>query len=646
MSQLPKFLYSTPQDLLSTVTMTKGEVLDGVDILSQRPLDECTFNNTVAALSRLLARAQDVFNVVMFLQSVDPRPEMRKASEDASNIFTQMINTIFTNPQLYQRIEQTHSSDPTDIRLRQFILNGFPSHSRTSNTNNPPDRISHQHLGHCANHPSVGTLAAEFENNLREFKPKIELSRAQLRGVTENLLNETRQPNGLYQIKYEDMNEVISQCQLRSIRAQVMNLTESYCPQNGPVLVNLIMGRTHVARDQGWANWADRAVASTMAKTPGRVIQFLDQIQPPLKKSVTTFARNLSDFAGFPIKCYDVDHYHVKWVQQNLGRNVEEIWAYFELESVVSKMLHLFGNLLGIAFTRISVPTWDPQVQAYQVTDTREGFGIGTLLCDLFPRPGKISYTATWVLRDGYFLPNYGQVLPVVALVCNFANPKLSLDGVETVLHEFGHALHGLLTGSKSRYAELGFNMLPIDWIEVPSQLMEIWARDPQVLRALSEDPVTGRPLSESLAQDIVSLYREITNYEWLTLVALSRFDNLVYRQSIESIPTLMQQFQSIIQADCPVIPHFDTFPFVWGHIGTTLYAGLYFIYLWDTAIAADLHEVFVQSGNVMNPKIGRKYRELILEPGNSVYAPVLIERFLGRPFNLKALFALISGEN
>jgi thimet oligopeptidase len=634
MSRPLKLMYASSTELLTAVDAAIGSIRQQVDELAQRPIRECTFENTVAALSRILARSQDILNVASFLQSVDPNPEIRTASEEANKRYTHVMDWIFGRDDLYARLDAVEASNPIDQRLQDFIQSEFPSQRPLKQTK------------HYTKHPRVNDLSAQFEINLRELQPTLDLSAEEIAGVSPDFLERTRQSNGRHLITLDNVGQIYTQCQIRATREYVRTVAESYCPENQPVLLDLILGRTEIAQTEGWPSWTHLAVSGMMARTPDRVVTFLNNLKDHLEPRVDRFTQFLTDQASFPVKNYDVLYYHQTWLEATLKTNLKTVWACFRLDRVVAKMLDLFGHLLGITFTRSRLQTWDPSVDTYTVTDTMTGQGIGTLLCDLHPRPGKITYTATWILRDGYHDPTLGQVLPVVALVCNFSNPNLSLDGVETVMHEFGHALHGLLAGSKSQYAELAYNNQPIDWIEVPSQMMELWARDPQVLQALSYNPHTRAPLTQAQVKAIIHGFAGLWNYDLLSLVTLSHFDDMVYRYPVDSIPALTQTFNHVMTQDCPVEPHFPTFPFVWGHIGTTLYAGLYYIYLWSTAIAADLHEVFVRSDNVLDPQMGRRYRELILEPGNSVDPHILIENFLGRPFNLEALFKLISRDD
>jgi thimet oligopeptidase len=640
MSSPLKLMYASPSELLTAVDATIGSIRQQVDELAQRPIRECTFENTVAALSRILAQSQNILNVATFLQSVDPNPAIRATSEEADKRYTHVIAWIFGQDDLYARLNSVDASDMIDQRLQDILLGEFSLH---------PAQSSHRSVKktkHYTKHPRVSDLSAQFEINLRELQPTLELSTEEIQGVSPDFLEQTRQPNGRHRITLDNTSQISTQCRIRSTREYVRTVAESYCPENRPILVDLIIGRTEIAQTEGWPSWTHLAVSGTMAQTPDRVVTFLNDLHNHLRPRVDRFTQFLTHQATFPVENYDVGYYHQKWLETTLGTNLETLWACFRLDRVVTKMLDLFGHLLGITFTRSQLQTWEPSVETYTVTDTLTGQGIGTLLCDLHPRPGKITYTATWVLRDGYYEPSIGQILPVVALVCNFSNPNLSLDGVETVMHEFGHALHGLLTGSKSRYAELAYNSQQIDWIEVPSQMMELWAHDPQVLQALSYNPQTHAPLTRAQAQAIIQGFAGLWNYDLLSLVTLSRFDDMVYRYPVDSIPALIETFNHVMSHDCPVDPHFPTYPFVWGHIGTTLYAGLYYIYLWSTAIAADLHGAFLQFTNVLDPIMGRRYRELILEPGNSVDPHVLIENFLGRPFNLEALFNLISRDD
>ncbi|HTR78501.1 MAG TPA: M3 family metallopeptidase, partial [Gemmatimonadaceae bacterium] len=305
---------------------------------------------------------------------------------------------------------------------------------------------------------------------------------------------------------------------------------------------------------------------------------------------------------------------------------------YFPVDKVVAGVLGVYQQIFGLRFTETGrTDVWAPGVREFSVADAATGAQLGWFYLDLFPRRNKYSHFATMSVRAHLVDANGHVTKPIAAVVGNWPQPSaaapslLSHSDVVTFFHEFGHAMADIL--DESPYA--GTAQLRQDFVEAPAQALEFWAWNPEVIRRVSADYVTGKPMPDSLLARMLALKHFDEGLSWTGQVMLASFDMALHTApagvNIDSTWAALKGRLTVV----PWVP--GTSPaasFV--HLMSGYDAG-YYGYLWSRVYAADIFSRFDREG-VLNPAVGMAYRRDVLEPGGTVEPDAAVRRFLGRP--------------
>ena len=406
--------------------------------------------------------------------------------------------------------------------------------------------------------------------------------------------------------------------------------------------------RVERAKVLGYANHAAYQVEENMAETPERVRELLDKLWPPALAKATAERAELQALAeslgdDIKIEMWDWWYYSEKLRAAKYDFDEEAVKPYLELSKVRQAALDVAGELWGLTFVqREDLPGYHPDVMVFEVLDA-DGSHIGLYYVDYFARESKRGGAWMEDVRRQWKADG-NDIRPIVTNVCNFSKPSegqaalLSLDEGATLFHEFGHALHGLL--SDVTYASLSGTSVAQDFVELPSQMMENWAFDPAVLPTYARHFETGEPIPEALIEKLQKakqfnqgfetteyLAASILDMDWHTLGEAAEQDAEAFEAAsmnrIGIIPEIAPRYRS---------PYF-------GHIFSGGYSAGYYSYVWAEVLDADGFEAFKEAG-VFNPELARSYRENILSAGDSEAPMVLYERFRGAAPSIDALVA------
>jgi len=310
----------------------------------------------------------------------------------------------------------------------------------------------------------------------------------------------------------------------------------------------------------------------------------------------------------------------------------EQLKQYFPLEKVVTSTLEIYQELLGLVFKELSgVHVWHPEVQVFEVRDKASDSLVGHFYMDLFPRDGKYSHAAAFALQKGCNLGDGSWQYPTSAMVCNFVKPipdspsLLKHSEVETFFHEFGHIMHGLCAKAKhSRYAGTSTER---DFVECPSQMLENWCWNKDLLKRISKHYQTGETLPEDLIGKMIAAKNVNSGLFNLRQMFYGIFDQTLHSQEKSDVPSLFNKLRDDIALieGTPGTNGAGSF----GHL-VGGYDASYYGYLWSKVFSSDMFEVFEQKG-IMNPEIGKQYREKVLQPGGSKDGDEILRDFLGR---------------
>jgi peptidyl-dipeptidase Dcp len=391
----------------------------------------------------------------------------------------------------------------------------------------------------------------------------------------------------------------------------------------------------------GFKTHADYVLAERMAGNPQTVMKFLDRI---LAKAITKAKEELEELKEFKkqkgesseLKPWDFAYYSERYREEKYSFDEEQLRPYFKLENVVEGCFKLASILFGIKFEEDTsgLPVYHPDVKVYRVSDAQSGTYMGLFYTDFFPRPTKRNGAWMTSLREqGYFKGVIRR--PHVSIVCNFTKPTatkpslLSFDEVKTLFHEFGHALHGLL--SQCTYRSLAGTNVYWDFVELPSQFMENWLLEKEVLDLFAKHYQTGESIPQSMVEKIQKIRRYQTGYAALRQLSFCLLDMAWHAQDPHIVKDVFE-FEDKVLAPTRLlekVPGTAATP-AFSHIFAGGYSSGYYSYKWAEVLDADAFEYFKEQG-LFNPKVAQSYRDNILARGGTDHPMELYKRFRGR---------------
>jgi len=401
------------------------------------------------------------------------------------------------------------------------------------------------------------------------------------------------------------------------------------------------MANLRIERAQllGYKNHAEVRLVERMAKNPENAYGLLNQVWEPALNKARAEAEDLqamidADGHDFKVQPWDWWYYTEKVRKEKYDIDEEQLRQYFVLDNVRDAMFAMAGQLFGITFTeRPDIPVYQEDVKTYEVKDS-DGSHIGVLYNDYFARPSK---------RGGAWMNDYRQqqvidgvnVTPILYNVWNYSKPEagkpslLSWDEVETLFHEFGHALHGLL--SEANYASVSGTNTPRDYVEFPSQVLENWANEPEVIRSFAFHWETGEAIPAELIDRLQASSTFNQGFVTLEFMAAAMLDMAWHTRS-EAITESAEEFEDRVLGELGLIPQIISrykSPY-FAHIFGGDYSAGYYSYLWSEVLDADAFERFKQEG-ILNPETGADFRKHILSSGSTEDVAELYRRFRGQ---------------
>jgi thimet oligopeptidase len=419
--------------------------------------------------------------------------------------------------------------------------------------------------------------------------------------------------------------------------------------ENIPLLEKILPLRDDIAKKLGYKTWADYQTEVKMVKNAKTAEDFLQKLktglQPKFDAELTEFRRlkiKETGDANAKINIWDWRYFSNQLKKERYNVDAEQLRVYFPYQRVLEGMFTFYQSLFGLKFERVDPPyKWIGDLQLYAVSDSKSGEPLGLFYLDMFPREGKYNHFAQFGLIEGKLLADGKYQRPTVALICNFPSPSkdkpslLSHQDVETLFHEFGHAMHSIMT--RAKYARFAGTSVPRDFVEAPSQMLENWVWDKKVLDSFAadyRDPSKKIPaqilakLKEAKLATEGTRYRRQISFGLMDMALHTRIHD---ENAKEALPLSNKVLSEVF---LPMVP--DTaFVAYFGHL--MHYDAGYYGYAWADAIAADMASVFEHSPNgYFDQATGGRLRTEIYEVGDSRDVNVSIEKFLGRPRSLE----------
>jgi thimet oligopeptidase len=498
----------------------------------------------------------------------------------------------------------------------------------------------------------LSRLTTDFESNVTKAQKAVKFTKAELDGVTDSFLEQTKTGEDEYTVlanvtwQYLAVEENARREQTRKqFLVDHDNLARA---ENIPLMEKILPLRDDIAKKLGYKTWADYQTEVKMVKTADRAIDFLERLktglQPRFDAEVAEFkkikVRETHD-ENAQINIWDWRYYSNQLKKEKYTVDAEQLRVYFPYQRVLEGMFKIYQSIFGLTFEPVTPPyKWINDLQLYAVSDSKTGEPLGLFYLDMFPREGKYNHFAEFGLIEGKLLPDGKYQRPVVALICNFPSPSkdkpslLSHSEVETLFHEFGHAMHSIMT--RARFSRFAGTSVPRDFVEAPSQMLENWVWDKKVLDSFAAD---YRDPSKKIPAEILAKLREAklgvegTRYRRqlsFGLMDLVLHSKINHQNAADALPLSNRVLSDVF---FPMAPE-TVFVAYFGHL--MHYDAGYYGYAWADAIAADMATVFEKAPNgYFDKEAGRRLRKEIYEVGDSRDVNISIEKFLGRPRSL-----------
>ncbi|NLM93674.1 MAG: M3 family metallopeptidase [Bacteroidales bacterium] len=629
-----------------------------IDAIVSNP-EAPTFENTIAALDYSGHSLNKIAFVFYNFNSSNTSPEIEAIASELAPKLSAHGDNISLNPELFKRIqavyEQKENLNLTGEQARlleqtykSFVRNG----AALPEENQERFREINQRLA---------LLTLEFGQNalgeVNNYKMVVE-NEADLAGLPRSVIDaaaETAAAQGLegqwvFTLQNPSVMPFLAYAENRELRQQ---LQQAYVNRgnngnefdNNAIIGEIVNLRLERAQLLGYSSHAEFVLEENMAKTVGTVTSFLEELWGyalPIAKEEAAMMQELIDARGgdYKLAAWDWRYYAEQVRKEKYDLNEEEIRQYFELNTVRDGVFMVVNKLYGLQFVeRTDIPKYHPEAVAYEVLEA-DGSHRGILYMDFHPRESKRGGAWMSSYRDQYVDRAGNYVHPVITLVTNFSRPTasqpalLTYDEMTTFFHEFGHALHGLL--SDVTYPGLSGTNVARDFVELPSQIMENWAKDPAVMKDFALHHETREPMPQELMDKLVASGHFNQGFETVEFLASTLLD-MEYHTITE--PYAADQLDQVARiTNERTINKYTMMPEIYFRHGSTHfqhifsggYSSGYYSYIWSGILDADAYEAFREAGDLFDPATALAFRKNVLERGGTEDPMALYVKFRG----------------
>ncbi len=620
-----------------------------------------TFENTIVALDQsgeLLRKVRGTFGPLSSSNSTD---EMRALEKELSPMFSAHSDDMYMNEKLFARVKSVYDAQQSlnlNPEQKKVLENIYKRFVKSGAELNDEQKAKLRELN-----KEISMLQLTFSQNLLHETnntfvtvDKVE----ELKGLPQNNIDAAAnmaEKNGksgkyMFNMQRPSCNPVLQYCENRELRRQVYNAYYNRGNQNNEydnkaISAKLVTLRLEKAKLMGYNNYAELALEDRMAKTPEAVYNLLDQVWGP---AVEKAKQELNDIRAeirkegknFEPEGWDYMYYLDKAKKAKYAVDEQEIRSYMEIGNVMQGIFHVAGKLYGVTFKEITdqVPSYEPTAKAYEVID-KDGKTLAIFYSDNFPRESKRAGAWCTSFR-GQSYEGDERVIPIVVNCCNMTaaagdGPALqSIDNVETLFHEFGHALHSFMRDVRYN----GAGGVERDFVELPSQINEHWAFEPEVLAVYAKHYKTGEVIPMELVNKIVesSKYGQgFATVEYLA-ASLSDMDLHVLTEIPSNLNVMDFEQQKLAERGIPkqILPRYRMTNF--SHTMGGGYTAGYYSYMWAEVLDADAFEAFAETGDIFNQEVAAKFRKHVLTPGGIDDGMTMYTAFRGREPKIDAL--------
>ena len=636
----------TPEAIDAAMKNAIATANAALDKIGAQNLSKVTFKNTIVALDDLGYQARLTANKAVLIKETNKSEPVRKAAENAVKSFQDWAVGVDYREDVYKAVKAFEKTQPKlsgeDAKLLKDTLRDY----RRAGLELPPEKRKEvEQL-----RKDLSKLGTDFDSNLVGAQAPVVFTKAELDGLPDSFLGSPGIKTGddAYTVKANvtwQYQAVMDNAKNEEVRKRLYIIRDSLAKdKNVAVLNQMLTLRNKIALRLGYKSWADYQTEIKMAKSGAGAEKYINDLvagtQPKFAAEVEEMRKLKAAETKNPeakIGMWDFRYYTNQLKKEKYAVDTEALRAFFPFQKTLEGMFVIYQSIFGLKFEQIAAPQkWIDDLQLYAVSDAATGEPLGLFYLDMFPRDGKFNHFAQFEIIGGKRLANGKYQRPTVALICNFppsSEGKPSLlthTDVETLFHEFGHALHSIVT--RANYSRFAGTNVPGDFVEAPSQMLQNWVWDKKVLDTFAadyRDPAKKIPaetiekLKEAKLATIGTYYRR--------QFAMASLDLALHAAHPEDQPYDCVAVSNPIweKVFLPIAPE-TAFVAFFGHLNG--YDAGYYGYAWADAIAADMATVFESAKEgYLDKQAGLRLRRDIYEPGDSRDITQTIEKFLGR---------------
>ncbi|MBR5274579.1 MAG: M3 family metallopeptidase [Bacteroidales bacterium] len=621
--------------------------------------DEPTFENTIEAMEYAGATLNNVASVFYNLMEANTNDKMQEIAEELTPMLNDYTMYVSLNASLFEKVKAVYEKrnelglDKDQMRLLEDNYKGFV---RGGANLSDEDKVLYSKWSE-----ELSLASLQFSKNVLAATNAYTLhitDTADLAGLPEfvrTMAAETAAEKGLegwaFTLDAPSYSPFLKYSTVRNLRKDIWTAYNTRAIggefDNTEIVKNIVDLRIKIANILGYETYADYALEERMAKNKVTVNEFIKNLLEPsmefAKKDVAdvyAYAKK-NGFEGNRLESWDFSYWSEKYQEAEYSLSAEELKPYFQLESCIDAVFGLATRLYGISFTELdNVPVYHEDVKVYEVKDA-DGSHLALFYADFFPRASKRG--GAWMTEfRGQRIENGVEYRPFISIVCNFTKPTadapalITHDELTTFLHEFGHALHGIF--AQGRYGSLTGTNVSRDFVELPSQIMENWAFEPEYLNSFAKHYQTGEPIPAELIEKIVAAKNYLAGYAQVRQLHYGYLDMAWH--SLTELPAVgTVEFEKSVLDKYAVMPSVEgaAFSGSFSHIFSGGYSAGYYSYKWAEVLEADAFSLFKEKG-IFNTEVAASFRENILSKGSTEDAAVLYRNFRGHDPEPKAL--------
>lgn len=601
-------------------------------------------DNTLLALEYSGAELMNETTPLTFMGYVSTNPEISAEGSDCEAAISQFNIGTYTRRDLYRAIEKIETRNENEARLLKVTKESFEQNGL---------KLSDEILAQVKDlKGKLSDNENQFSTNLNADKTQVLFDAEELEGVpTDYLADLKKDASGKFIVntKESDYSLVIQTAVRSETRKKMMT---GYLSRGGDantkLLADSVQLRAQIAHLMGFRSWADYRTNGRMAQNSETVLEFLNGLKSKLAQRKTADFAKLLKFkqetvpSATSLDQWDISYYSNQLQKRDYSLDKEKIREYFPADVVIAGMFQVYSKMLSVHFEQIKdADVWADNVQLYAIYDNADNHLIGHFYTDFFPRDGKYGHAAAFQVITGYNLKDGSYNLPVAAIVANLTPPMngkpslLGHDDVETIFHEFGHIMHETLT--KAQYASLSGASVAQDFVEAPSQMLENWVWNADILKSISGHYLDhSQKLPSDLLEKMLEAQSFNQGYQYTKQLLYALYDMTLHTQDgLVDVNKVYTDMYKQIMGQEPLAG--QQFPASFGHLMGGYDAG-YYGYLWSEVYAQDMFTQF-PANDLTNSEVGGRYRKIILESGGMKEALDLLKEFLGREPSADAFF-------